>query len=523
MFNFSQSLIKSSTTLSMDGSQNPSSKLETSRVKSTKKRKRNESDLSDPLCKLQRIAEEDEEGVKIGQVSCLKERSSLCVDVLHSSPAASTSTDDVARHKTNLPVVSPTKVTLKEKEVEISPKADRQQQSVPASPKASRKLIFETVVERQNPQSVLVHTSSKENVIKPESKTDKYKEEEIRSVTAALSLPSSVDSSPEIEILNSKTSRKSIEVVFVSSHSHDSAKSSSQRERHAGRKRSSGDALEVVNTEDNADREKGVDTEAECSDEELFLHLSPSPSQKSMDVGSRPDKCGSSRSASVSVDHLSHSSYKSSNADSLNSGSVSEREMSNTTKQDKGLISSGSNSERYSIYTIQEEEIEEKPSQIQSSGISTNSEHTNGSCSVTRKKMNMPFSLTKKYIVSPEGSPYITDSFTTFSKVKDVAQITSVGPSQPVTSIGSESELRISKRKRDTGKQDIPIVSILGSDSESDSHSTPSEVQKKARTENGDVVNGHKDTPSILSQKPITHLQKVIYQLLHYILNYIYI
>ncbi|XP_021929935.1 uncharacterized protein LOC110834765 isoform X3 [Zootermopsis nevadensis] len=507
----SQSLIKSSTALSMDQLQDRSSNLETSLVKLTRKRKHDKSDLSDPLNKLQRIAEEDKEGVHVGQVSYLKEGSSLCVGVLPSSPAASTSTDDVAKHKSTVPVVSPTKVTLKEKEVQISPTANRQHSIVLASPKASRKLIFETEVERQKPEFVLGRTSSKENIIKTESKTDK--KEEVHSITAAPSMPSTNDSSPEIEILNSKTSRQSIEVVFVSSHSHDSAKISSHREIHSGRKRSSGDALEVVDIEDDACRGKGVDTEAECSDDELFLHLSPSPSQKSVDLVSRPNKHGSSHSASVSVDHLSYSSYKSSNAASLNSGSVSEKEMSNVKKQDKKLVSGGSSSERPSICTIQEAVIEEeceKTSHIQSSGSSVYSEHTNGSCSVTRKKIDMPFSFTKNDIVSPEGSPSVTDSFTTFSKVKDVAQILSVVPSQPVASGGSESELRISKRKRNNGKDDIPVVSIVGSDSESDCYSTPSEEQKKARTENGDVMNGLEDTPIILSQEPTTVLQKGI-------------
>jgi hypothetical protein len=508
--------MKSSTTLSVDGSQDTNTKLETSPVKSSRKRKRDELDLSNPLCKLQQIAEEDEEGNKIGQVGCLKEGSLLCFGALPSSSAALTSTDDVAKHKTNLPVVSPTKVTLKEKEVEISPKANRQQQSVLSSPKASRKLIFETEVERQEPQFVLVRTSGKENIIKTESKTDIYKEEKIHSATVAPSVSSSNDSSPEIEILNSKTSRQNIEVVFQSSHLHDSAKNSSQCEIPAGRKRASGDTVEVVNIEDNSGREEDVDTEAECSDAELFLHLSPSPSQKSMDVVSRPDKCSSSHSASVSADHISSSSYKSSSAYSLDSASVSEQEISNTTKQDKKLL------ERHSIYTIQEEEPEET-SQIQSSGSSTNSEHTNGSCIMSGKKKNMPFSLAKKDIVSPEGSPYVTDSFTTFSKVKDVAQFTSVGQSQSVASVVSESEHRISKRKRDAGRQDIPVVSIVGSDSESDGHSTPSEVQKKARTENVDVINGHKGTPSILSQKPTTVLREVIYQFHHCILNCFYI
>jgi hypothetical protein len=495
----------------MDGSQDPSSKLETSITKSTRKRKHEESDLSDPVFKLQRIAEEDEgKDISVKQVSCSKDRSSLGVDALSSSPAASPITDDVTKYKTSLPVVSPTKITLKEKEVEISPKINRQQQSPLASPKASRKLVFETEIEGHKPQFVLDPSNSDQNAGKVGHKTDKYEEEGRQTATDASSVQGGNNSSPEIEILNSKKSRQSIEVVFVSSHSHDSARSNSQHKIHAGSKRISGN-VEVIDIEYNADKKKNVDTEEECSDEELFLHLSPSPSQKSMDLVSKSDKSSSSHSASVSVNHTSYSSYKSSNADSLNSGSRSEQEVLNTTKQDKKLSSGSSNSERHSIYTIQEEiEEPEKMSQSHSSGSSTNLEYTNDSGSMTRKKINMPFSLTKKDIVSPESSPCITDSFTTFSRVKDVAQITSVQPSQFVTPVDSESQLRRFKRKRDDGKQDIPLVSIAGSDSESDSHSTPSEVQKKSRTDNGDMTNGHKDILSILPQKPATLLQKVI-------------
>lgn len=501
VFYFSQSLIKSSTSLFMDGSQEPSNKLKISSLKLPRKHKHDEPDLTGPLRKLQRTAERDKrEDVKI-QATYSKEGSSLYVHALASSTAALSSADDVAKCKPNSPVVSP-----KDKEVKISLNTDRQQ----SVPKASRKLIFETGSESQKPEFVLVRTSSKENIDRTESK----KEEDIQSVTDVPSLPHSIDSSPEIEILNSKVSRPSIEVVFVNSHSQNLERSISRCEIHAGTKRLSLNSSEVINIDDNSDRMKGVDAEAECSDKEWFLHFSLSPSQKSMDSVSRPVKCDSSCSASGSVDHRSQSSYKSSNASnaSMNSGSVCEEEMSNSTKQNKKLLSGGTSLERHAVYTIPEEEEAEMTSQIQNIGSLTNSECTNGSSNVIQKKTHVPFSLTKKDIVSPEGSPYVTDSFTTFSKVKDVAQFTSVGPSQAVAPVCNVSELRICKRKRGDGKQDSPVISIVGSDSESDSHSTPTEVQKKARTENGDVINEHKDTPSDLSETLSTVLPKVIYQ-----------
>jgi hypothetical protein len=171
-------------------------------------------------------------------------------------------------------------------------------------------------------------------------------------------------------------------------------------------------------------------------------------------------------------------------------------------KRGKKLLPGGSNSERYSVYTIQEEDTEEfeMTSQTQSSGNSTNSGSAEGSGDVARKLQ----------VASCEGLPHAVDSFTAFSKVKNGAQIVSAEPSQVLAVVDSETQLTESKRKRDTGEQGIPIVSIVGSDSESDGHSTPSEVLKKARTDDGDVENGHKDTASILHQKPSTLLQKVI-------------
>jgi hypothetical protein len=182
-------------------------------------------------------------------------------------------------------------------------------------------------------------------------------------------------------------------------------------------------------------------------------------------------------------------------------------------KRGKKLLSGGSNSKGYSVYTIQEEGIEEKleqTSQAQSSGSSTYSGYTNSSCDMARKKINKLHSLTTADVVPHEDSPHIVNSHASFSKVKDGAQIASAGPSQVVALRDSESQLTTSKRKQDNGKQDIPIVSIVGSDSESDGHSTPSEGQKKVRTNNGDVENGHKDTSSSLHQKASTLLQKVI-------------
>jgi hypothetical protein len=182
-------------------------------------------------------------------------------------------------------------------------------------------------------------------------------------------------------------------------------------------------------------------------------------------------------------------------------------------KQGKKLLSGGSNSKRYSVYTIQEEDTEEeleKASLVQSNGSSTNSGYANGSCDVARKKISKLHFLTAADVVSHEVSPHIVDSRTSFSELKKGgAQIASAEPSQFVSLGDSESQLT-SKRKRDTGKQDISIVNIVGSDSESDGHSTPSEAQKKVRTDSGDVENGHKDTPSSLHQKPSTLLQKVI-------------
>ncbi|PNF40572.1 hypothetical protein B7P43_G06756 [Cryptotermes secundus] len=508
----SHSLMQSSTTLSED----PSSKFETSLTKSERKRKHEESLLIgiNRLSKLPRIVEEEGEGkdMNVEQARYSKEGSSLGVHSLPSSPAASASADDSAKHKSNLPLMSPTKVTLKEKEVEISPKANKKERSGLTSPKASRRLIFETETERPKPQFVL--SSSRKIIGKVESQTHRYEEEVRQSVTDALSVQGNNDSSPEIEILNSKKPRQSIEVLFVSSHSHDSTKSTSQHEVHTGRNRASGGTVEVIDVDDNADRKKDIDTEAEGSDGELYLRLSPSPSQKPLDFVCRSDKNSSSHSVSVSGDHTSYSSYKSSNAESLSSGSRGEQEVLNTMKHGKKLLSGGSNSKRYSVYTIQEEDTEEeleKASQVQSNGSSTNSGYTNGSCDMAKKKLSKLHSLTTAN--SHEVSLHIDDSGTSFGRVKAGAQVALAEPSQFVGLGHSESQLTTSKRKRDHGKEGIPIVSIVGSDSESDGHSTPSEAQKKARTANGDVGNGRTDTPSILHQKPSTLLQKGILRL----------
>jgi hypothetical protein len=491
----------------MDGSQDPSSKLETSVTKSTKKRKHEENNFSLQMSKLQRIVEvkDEEQGINVEQTRHSKKGSSLSVHDLPSSAATSASAYDLAKQKSSVLLMSPTKVTLKEKEVEISPKANKQEQSILTSLKASRRLTFETEAEKQKPELVLVQSNSTKSLGKVESDTHSHEEDVRQNVTDVPSVQGNIDSSPEIEILDSKKSRQSIEVLFVSSHSHDSLKSTSQREVHAGRNRASGGTVEVIDV-DIASRKKDADFEKEGSDGELFLRLSPSPSQKPMDFVCRSDKNSSSQSASLSADHTSYSSYKSSNAESLSSSSRGEQEVLDTMKQGKKLLSGSSNSKNYSVYTIQEEDTEEfeMSSQIQSSGSSTNSGFANGSCDVARKQKH------KLQVASCEGLPHAVDSCTTFSKVKNEAQIVSAEPGLFLAVVDSETQLTESKRKRDTGKQGIPIVNIVGSDSESDGHSTPSEVLKKARTDSGDVENGHKDTASILHPKPSTLLQKVI-------------
>jgi hypothetical protein len=464
------------------------------------------------MSKLQRIVEEEDEekDINIEQIRYSREGSSLGDHAPPSSAATSTSAYDLAKHKSSLPLMSPTKVTLREKEVEISPKASKQEQPILTSPKASRKLIFETDAERQKPQFVFGHGSSRKNTVKTESGTHSHKEDVSQNVTDAPSVQCNSDSSPEIEILGSKKPRQSIEVLFIGSHSHDSLKSVSQHEVRAAGNRASGSAVEVIDV-DITNRKKDADSETEGSDGELFLRLSPSPSQKPVDVVSRSDKNSSSHSASLSADHTSYSSYKSSNAESWSSGSRGEQEVLDSLKQGRKLLSGNCNSKRYSVYTIQEEDTEdsEMTSQIQSSGSSTNSGYTNGSCDVARQQKNKLHSLTKE-VVSCESSPHSVGSCTAFSKGKDGAQIVAAEPSQFVTLLDNESQLTISKRKRDSEKQSIPIVSILGSDSESDGHCTPSEAQKKARTDSGDVENVHKDTTSILHEKPPAVLQKVI-------------
>jgi hypothetical protein len=490
----------------MDGSQDPSSKLETSVTMSARKRKHEENNSECQMSKLQRIVEEeDEEDINVEQTRYSKEGYSLGVHALPSSATTSASAYDLPKHKSSIPVMSPTKVTLKEKEVEISPKAKKQEHSILTSPKASRKLIFETEAERQKPQFVLQSNSTKK--LGKESETHSQEEDVRQNVTDVLSVQGNNDSSPEIEIVDSKYPRQSIEVLFISSHSHDSLKSTSEHEVRAGGNRASGGTVKVIDV-DIAKRKKDAESETEGS-EELFLRLSPSPSQKPLDFVCISDKHSSSHSASISADHTSYSSYKSSNAESLSSRG--EQEVLDTAKQGKKLLSGSSNSKRYSVYTIQEEDAEEceMTSQIQSSGSSTNSGFANGSSDVASKLKNKLHSPIAE-VVSCEGLPHTVDSCTAFGKVKDGAQIVSAEPSQFLAVRDSESELAVSKRKRDNGKQVIPVISIVGSDSESDSHSTPSELQKRARTDSGDVENGHKDTTSILHQKPSTLLQKVI-------------
>lgn len=502
VFYFSKQLIQSSTALSVDGSQDSSSTPQTL-TESVRKRKRDESVLSHPLSKLQLIAEDDKrEDFNVEQARYSKERSSLVVDALSSSLLHSYSADDVAQYKTILQAVPPTNVTLKEKEVVLGQKANGQRQSVLASPKANRKLIFETETERWKPQFVLSCSSSKGNVEEVEFKRDQYKEE--GGQDDAPSVQHSNDYSPEIEIVNCTKSRQSTEVLYISSQSCDSTKSISQLGTSAGRKRSSGNPVDMTDIGSNAGTKKDADTEAECSDEELFLHLSPSQSQKSVYLTPVSDKNDSIHCTSLNID-LTSPSYSNSNADALNSKSRHDQEILDTTKQNNKHVLGCFNSERHSAYTIHEEVEEggEKSSQLQTSASPTDTGHTDVSGNVTRQKLSI------KDAVSQEGSHCVTESFTTLSKVKDVP-ITSVEPSQCVVPVDSKMQLRRSKRKRSDGKQDALVVSIARSDSESDGHSTPSEVQKKAKTETADMTTGHEFTPSSLPQEVSAFQQKVI-------------
>jgi hypothetical protein len=397
---------------------------------------------------------------------------------------------------------------LKEKEVVLGQKANGQRPSGSASPKAKAKLIFGTEAEGQKPQFVLSCSDSEGNAEKVQ--TDHYKEEGGQDGTP--SVQHSNGCSPEIEMLNCQNLRQSTEVVYVSSHSCDSTKSSSQHGTSAGRKRLSANTVEVTDIESNADTKKDGDTDTECYDESLVLHLSFSQSQKSVYLTPASDKNDNCHSPSLNAD-LTNCSYTSSNADTLNSESRSDQETFDGTKQNVEHVSGSFNSEGHSVHTVHTKEIHEKPekpSQIQSSGSSADTGQTDGSGNVTRQMLSMPFALSIKDAMSPEGSHCVTDSFTAISKVKGVVQITSVESSQCVTPVDSEGQLRLSKTKSSDVNQDTVVVSTDISDSESDGHSTPSEVQKNVKMETAHMTTGREDTPSSLLQKVLTFRQKVI-------------
>jgi hypothetical protein len=488
--------MQSSTALSMDGTQVSSSTPQTSCTKSVMKHKHDELVLSQPPSKLRRFADSDKgEDFNVEWARYSKERSSLGVDILPSSPVHPHSNDDVATCKPILQAVSPTRVTLKEKEVVFGQKADGQEQSFLASPKTNRKLIFETGTERLKTQLVPSSSGSKGNAEKVEYRTDQYKEE--GGQDDASSVQHSNDCSSEIEIVNYMKSRQSTEVLYVSSHSCDSTNSSSQQGTSAGRKWSSEDSAYVAGS--NGGTKKDADTEAESSDE-FFLHLSPSQSQKSVYLTPVCDNNDSFHSTSLKLDPTRHSSCTSSNAGVLISESQSDKELPDATEQNNKRAPGCFNSDKRSVCTFHEEiqEGDEKPSQLRSSGSCTDMGRTDLSANVTRQKLSI------KDAVSPGGSNCVTESFTAFSEVKDVFQITAVGPTQCVVQVDSERQLRWSKRKRGDGNQDTPVDSNTISDNESDG-----QLQKKAKMETADMTTGQEFTPSILPQEVLAFQQKV--------------
>jgi len=489
--------MQSSTALSMDGAQVSSSTPQTSCIKSVRKHKHDELVLSHPPSKLQRFADDKGEDFSVEWARYSKERSSLGVDILPSSPVHSRSNDDVASCKTLLQAVSPTRVTLQEKEVVFGQKANGQQQSFLASPKTNRKLIFETGAERLKTQLVPSGSGSKGNVEKDEFKKDQYREEGGQDDVS--SVQHSNDYSPEIEIVSCTKSRQSTEVLYVSSHSCDSAESSSQHGTSAGKRRSSEDTVYVTDTGSNAGAKKDTDTEAESSDE-FFLHLSPSQSQKSVYLTPVCNNNDSFHSSSLKLDPTSHS-CTSRKADVLISDSQSDKEVPDATEQNNKCAPDFLNSEKHAVCTVHEEEVQEgdeKPSHLKSSGSCTDTGHTDLSGNVTRQKLSI------KDAVSPGGSHCVTESFTAFSKVKDVFQITAVEPSQCVAQVDSERQLRWSKRKTSDGNQDTPVDSSAISDNERDG-----QVQKKAKMETADITTRHEFTPSSLPQEVLAFQQKV--------------
>jgi len=186
----------------------------------------------------------------------------------------------------------------------------------------------------------------------------------------------------------------------------------------------------------------------------------------------------------------------------LISESQSDKEPPDVTEQNNKHASGCFISEKHSVCTFHEEEIQEgdeKPSQLRSSGSCTDMGSTDLSANVTRQKLSI------KDAVSTGGLHCVTESFTAFSKVKDVFQITAVEPSQCVAQVDSERQLRWSKRKRGDGSQDTPVDSTAISDNESDG-----QVQKKAKMETADMTTKHEFTPSILPQEVLAFQQKGI-------------
>jgi hypothetical protein len=492
--------MQSSMALSVDGPKVSSSTPQTSCSKSVREHKHDELVLSHPPSKLLRVAEDNKgEACNVEWARYSKDISPLGVGILPSTPVQSCSNDDVATCKTILQAVSPSGVTLKEEEVVFGQKENGEQKSFLASPKTNRKLIFETETERLKTQFAPSSSGSKGNAENVEFKTDQYREE--GGQDDASSVQHSNDYSPEIEIVNCMKSRQSIEVLNVSSHSCDSAKSSSQHETSAGKRRSSEDAVYMTDTGSDAVAKKDADTEAESSDE-LFLHLSPSQSQKSVYLTPGCDNNDSFNSTSLKLGPESHSSYTSNNANVLIAESRSDIGTLDATEQNNKGAAGCLNSEKHSVNAVHKEEIQErdeKTSQLKNSESFADMGHTEISGNVKRQKLSI------KEAVSPEGSHCVTESITAFGKVKDVFQATAVEPGQCVAQVDSEKQLRWSKRKRSDGNQDTPVVSIAVSDNESDS-----QEKKKAKMETVDMTTRHEFTPSSLPQEVLAFQRKVI-------------
>jgi hypothetical protein len=492
--------MQSSIASSLDGPQVSSSTPQTLCSKSVKKHKHDELVSSRPPYKVLRVAEDNKgKAFNVEWARYSKDGSSLGVGILPSSPQSCIN-DDVVPGKTILKDVSPSRITLKEKEVVFGQKENGEQQSFLASPKTNRKLIFETETERLKTQFVPSSSGSKGNAENVEFKTDQYREE--RGQDDASSVQNSNDYSPETEIVNCMKSRQSTEVLNVSSHSCDSTKNSSQHGTCVGRMRSSEDAVYMTDTGSNAVANEDGDTETDSSNE-LFLHLSASQTEKSVYLTPGCDNNDSFHSTSLKLDPESHSSCTSNNADVLISESRSDNDTLDATEQNNKGAPGCFNSEKHSV-NGGHEEGDEKPSQLTSSESFADMGHTETSGNVKRQKMSI------KEAVFPEGSRCVTESITAFSKVKDVFQATAVEPSQCVAQVDSERQRRWSKRKRSDVNQDTPVVGIAISDNESDG-----QVQKMAKMETADMTTRHEFTPSSLPQEVLTFQQKVINMFFH--------